>query len=164
MLDRILANQPRRPIYSRARFTLKRITYLMRLKRVDLASQVKDVVFVVCVACAGDCCVRFCVVDDMCVCMQMQQNQPPSSRDIRACFNAFDTDHNGVVDIQEYIRFLRLLGVDIVPDKYFEALWREADLDDDGDLNYEEFVTLSGALFDLGEVCCFSSITLLCMV
>ena len=51
----------------------------------------------------------------------MAVNIPPSVRDIRECFHVFDANSNGFIDVNEFLNFMRLLGSDIVADRFFKV-------------------------------------------
>ena len=61
--------------------------------------------------------------------------------DIREAFRIFDKDGNGVISAAELHRVMKSLGEKVTEDEV-EAMIKEADLDGDGQINYQEFVTI----------------------
>lgn len=63
-----------------------------------------------------------------------------TEEDLRDAFKVFDRDGDGLISANEMLLALRDLGEDITGDKVKEMI-TEADLDGDGKLSYDEFVT-----------------------
>ena len=63
---------------------------------------------------------------------------------MHGCFLTFDPSKNGAISPDEMMHVLRNLG-----EKYtmpqIEAMIREADLDGDGEINYDEFCRMMAA-------------------
>ena len=59
---------------------------------------------------------------------------------IREAFRLFDKDGNGVISAAELHRVMTSLGENVTEDEVNEMI-KEADLDGDGQINYQEFVT-----------------------
>lgn len=62
----------------------------------------------------------------------------------RAEFEKFDTDHDGVITVEEVRQVNQALGVHAITDQEIEAFVTSADRDGDGSLTLEEFVALVG--------------------
>ena len=60
---------------------------------------------------------------------------------IREAFRLFDKDDNGVISAAELHRVMTSLGENVTEDEVKEMI-KEADLDGDGQINYQEFVTI----------------------
>ena len=60
---------------------------------------------------------------------------------IREAFRLFDKDGNGVISAAELHRVMKSLGENVTEDEVNEMI-KEADLDGDGQINYQEFVTI----------------------
>ncbi|KAJ8322144.1 hypothetical protein KUTeg_000615 [Tegillarca granosa] len=63
-------------------------------------------------------------------------NQEPS---LKSAFKVFDRDGNGFIDAKELRFAMKQLG-ETLSDKELEEMMKEADVDGDGKINYEEFV------------------------
>ena len=66
---------------------------------------------------------------------------PMSSARLRLVFNKFDTDGSGAVSIDEMQQMIKSLNIDLPPDQ-LKKLMAEADPDNSGQIEYEEFVTV----------------------
>lgn len=60
---------------------------------------------------------------------------------IRSAFRTFDKDGNGFIDEKELRVAMKKLG-ECLSDKELEDMMRQADVDGDGKINYEEFVKI----------------------
>ena len=60
---------------------------------------------------------------------------------MREAFKIFDRDGNGYIDIMELKSVVTRMGAPIT-DKEAEELFRDADLNSDGKLDYDEFVKM----------------------
>eukprot|EP00397_Hematodinium_sp_SG-2012_P054287 GEMP01065344.1.p1 GENE.GEMP01065344.1~~GEMP01065344.1.p1 ORF type:complete len:260 (+),score=46.54 GEMP01065344.1:177-956(+) len=65
----------------------------------------------------------------------------PASKLDRNTFRRYDTDESGNIDAEELYAALRATGVEI-PQKDIHQLIREVDVNDDGEINFDEFLTL----------------------
>ena len=61
--------------------------------------------------------------------------------EIRKVFRVFDKNDNGFISFNELRRVLRNLGEKLSDEEVVEMI-EEADLDNDGHINYEEFVDI----------------------
>jgi len=66
-----------------------------------------------------------------------------SEEEIRQAFQVFDKDGNGYISATELKAVMESLG-EKLSDKEVDAMIKEADLDGDGGINYQEFVNVSG--------------------
>ncbi|WAR16960.1 CALM-like protein [Mya arenaria] len=60
---------------------------------------------------------------------------------VRSAFRTFDKDGNGYIDEQELRIAMKKLG-EALTDKELDDMMKEADVDEDGKINYEEFVKI----------------------
>lgn len=65
--------------------------------------------------------------------------------ELRAVFNAFDEDGDGILPIPGLLR--RLAESDLMPETEARALLEEADVDHSDSLDFDEFVELMDKLF-----------------
>ena len=65
-----------------------------------------------------------------------------SEEDIREAFKVFDKDGNGYISTAELRHVMAGLGEKLTDDEVDEMI-READVDGDGQLNYQEFVKVN---------------------
>ncbi|XP_004308824.1 PREDICTED: calmodulin-3-like [Fragaria vesca subsp. vesca] len=68
---------------------------------------------------------------------KMQDNL--SERQLREAFKVFDKDQNGFISADELRHVMTSLGENLM-DEQVEVMLHEADIDGDGQINYEEFV------------------------
>merc|ERR1719347_2390605 len=61
--------------------------------------------------------------------------------EIREAFRVFDKEGHGFISVPDLTHVLQTLGEKLAPDETQE-LMSEADLDGDGNINYEEFITM----------------------
>lgn len=61
--------------------------------------------------------------------------------EIREAFRVFDREGHGFITVPDITHVLQTLGEKLAPDETQELI-KEADLDGDGNINYEEFVTM----------------------
>ncbi|KAG8934979.1 putative calmodulin-3 [Tulasnella sp. 418] len=59
----------------------------------------------------------------------------------KAAFKVFDKDGNGLISAEELKTVMAKLGEKLTPEE-IDAMIKEGDLDDDGQINYEEFVKM----------------------
>ena len=60
---------------------------------------------------------------------------------LKEAFKLFDKDRNGYIDAKELKQVTTTLGSQLT-DEEFEDFWREADINNDGKLDYEEFIKI----------------------
>ena len=65
----------------------------------------------------------------------------PLVKELREAFRMFDKDKSGYIDAKEIRAVTTTLGEKLT-DKELEEFMKEADLDGDGRLNYNEFVKI----------------------
>ncbi|KAG0313599.1 Calmodulin [Dissophora globulifera] len=70
--------------------------------------------------------------------------EPDPEEEIRDAFKVFDKDGNGYISAAELRHVLTSLGERYAPEEINEMI-READVDSDGQINYEEFVKMMRA-------------------
>jgi len=63
-----------------------------------------------------------------------------TEEDIRQAFRVFDKESNGFIPAAEIRQVLTTIG-DVLEEEEIDELIRQADVDGDGQVNYEEFVT-----------------------
>ena len=73
--------------------------------------------------------------------MTRQMNSDDREEEIREAFNVFDKDSNGFISATELRQMMDSLGEKLTEEEV-EEMVRVADMDGDGQVNYEEFVTL----------------------
>ncbi|KAJ6466852.1 hypothetical protein C8R45DRAFT_1020304 [Mycena sanguinolenta] len=64
-----------------------------------------------------------------------------SEEEIRQAFAVFDKDGNGTISVTELQQVMRSLGEKLT-DREVEEMIREADVDGDGEINYDEFLQM----------------------
>ena len=79
--------------------------------------------------------------EEFLIMMERKMAETESEQDIGETFKVFDKDGNGFISADELRHVINNLGEKLTDDEV-EKLIREADIDDDGQINYEEFVTL----------------------
>ncbi|GFR41102.1 hypothetical protein Agub_g1747 [Astrephomene gubernaculifera] len=73
--------------------------------------------------------------------MQRQQAVPDQEESLREAFKMFDRDGNGKISAQELKHVMTNLG-EALTDEEVDDMIKEADVDNDGMVNYEEFVRM----------------------
>ena len=74
----------------------------------------------------------------------------PGMLDVALCFDAFDANHDGTVDRNEFDSFMSIMGVDVKKrEEDLNTLWEEANYDGTGKLNLTQFLSLAESLFDV---------------
>lgn len=76
--------------------------------------------------------------------MAKKMKETDSEEELREAFRVFDKDGNGYISAAELRHVMTNLGEKLTDDEVDEMI-READLDGDGTVNYEEFVTMMTA-------------------
>lgn len=66
-----------------------------------------------------------------------------SRNELRETFDAFDRDHNGSIDFQEFLELLKALRADC-DEATARVGWKVIDSDNSGTIDFEEFVTWWG--------------------
>ena len=77
--------------------------------------------------------------DEFVTLMQRQEVVEDDDDEVLRAFQSFDKDQNGYITNTEFRYILTKLG-ERFTDQEVDTLFRECDLDDDGRLNYEEFI------------------------
>ena len=73
--------------------------------------------------------------------MASNMKETDKEEKIREVFNVFDKDRNGYISAAELRHVMVSLGEKLA-DQEVDEMIKEADLDNDGQVNYEEFLTL----------------------
>eukprot|EP01120_Amphizonella_sp_Union-15-10_P012452 TRINITY_DN552_c0_g1_i1.p1 TRINITY_DN552_c0_g1~~TRINITY_DN552_c0_g1_i1.p1 ORF type:complete len:150 (-),score=49.03 TRINITY_DN552_c0_g1_i1:81-530(-) len=73
--------------------------------------------------------------------MAKQMKNEDTEEEIREAFKVFDKDGNGLISAAELRHVMTNLGEKLTDDEVDEMI-READVDNDGQINYEEFVKM----------------------
>lgn len=73
--------------------------------------------------------------------MAPKMSDTESEEEIREAFRAFDKDGNGFIDATEIWHAMTNLGERLTNEEVDEMI-READIDGDGEVNYEEFIKM----------------------
>ena len=76
--------------------------------------------------------------------MARKKKDTNSEEEIREAFRVFDKDGNGYISAPELRHVMTNLGEKLT-DGEVEEMIREADIDGDGEVNYEEFVQMMTA-------------------
>lgn len=85
--------------------------------------------------------------------MARKMKDTDSEEEIREAFRVFDKDGNGFISAAELRHIMTNLG-EKLPDVEVDEMLREADIDGDGQVNYEEFVTMMKKYFCTYEKAC----------
>ena len=73
--------------------------------------------------------------------MARKMRDTEKETDFVNAFNIFDRDHNGLINSAELFEIFQSLGIEATKDDCDELI-KDADLDMDGYINYEEFVRM----------------------
>eukprot|EP00249_Psilotum_nudum_P027127 c34457_g1_i1 orf=65-628(+) len=73
--------------------------------------------------------------------MARKMKDTDSEEELKEAFRVFDKDQNGFISAQELRHVMTNLGEKLTDDEVDEMI-READVDGDGQINYEEFVRM----------------------
>ncbi|KAF9681713.1 hypothetical protein SADUNF_Sadunf05G0031300 [Salix dunnii] len=73
--------------------------------------------------------------------MERKMRENDADEELKQAFKAFDKDQDGYISPYELRRAMINLGVQLTEEE-LEGMIREADLDGDGQVNYEEFVKI----------------------
>ena len=71
--------------------------------------------------------------------MARKMKDTDSEEEIREAFKVFDRDNNGFISAAELRHVMTSIGEKLTDEEVDEMI-READIDGDGQINYEEFV------------------------
>lgn len=77
--------------------------------------------------------------DEFCSMMQKKMHQLESPEEIEAAFKVFDKNGTGIISAAELRHIMTSLGEKLT-DEEADKMIKEADPDDDGQINYHEFV------------------------
>ncbi|XP_074576438.1 uncharacterized protein LOC141832971 [Curcuma longa] len=77
--------------------------------------------------------------------MAKKMNETDSEEEVREAFKVFDKDQNGFISKNELKNVMISLGEKLT-DEEVDQMIKEADLDGDGQVNYEEFVKMMTSL------------------
>ncbi|KAJ4793511.1 Calmodulin [Rhynchospora pubera] len=75
------------------------------------------------------------------VLMARKLMETDTDEEMKEAFEVFDKDHNGLISPSELRHVMRNLGENLTDDEVAQMI-READIDGDGYVNYEEFVRM----------------------
>ena len=73
--------------------------------------------------------------------MNKRNKETDKEEEVINAFRVFDKDGDGVISTADLVHYLTTLG-DILTDEEVEEMIKEADIDGNGNINYEEFVRL----------------------
>lgn len=73
--------------------------------------------------------------------MALKFNTENAEEEVREAFKVFDGDGNGYINRQELSVVMANIGEKLSPDE-IQAMIDEADVDGDGQINYEEFYNM----------------------
>ena len=73
--------------------------------------------------------------------MKLKVQDQNQEEDIREAFKVFDRDGNGLISAAELRHVMTNLGEKLTDEEVDEMI-KEADIDGDGHINYEEFVRM----------------------
>ena len=79
--------------------------------------------------------------EEFLIMMEQKMAETKSKLDIDETFKVLDKDGNGFISADELKQVINNLGEKLTDEEVNELI-READIDDDGQINYEEFVLL----------------------
>ena len=85
--------------------------------------------------------------------MARKMKDTDSEEEIREAFRVFDKDGNGFISAAELRHIMTNLG-EKLPDVEVDEMLREGDIDGDGQVNYEEFVTMMKKYFCTYDQAC----------
>jgi calmodulin len=92
--------------------------------------------------------------------MARNMKNADSEEEIREAFKVFDKDGNGYISAAELRHVMTNLGEKLTDEEADEMI-READVDGDGQINYDEFVKMM-VIFNLKSIYLFSNIFFFC--
>merc|ERR1712046_289496 len=81
---------------------------------------------------------------EFCTLMGRKMKDTDSEEELKEAFRVFDKDGTGFISAAELRHIMTNLGEKLT-DEEVEEMIREADMDGDGQVNYEEFVTMMTA-------------------
>ncbi|KAG6480815.1 neo-calmodulin-like [Zingiber officinale] len=70
--------------------------------------------------------------------MDRKMKEVEAEEELREAFNVFDIDQNGFISASELMKVMISLGDDVTSEQVLEMI-READMDGDGQVNFDEF-------------------------
>lgn len=71
--------------------------------------------------------------------MKRKSAETDQTEDLKEAFRIFDKNKNGFIEVKELKNVTTMLGQKLTDDE-FEEFWKEADVNHDGKLDYNEFV------------------------
>ncbi|KAI1286662.1 Calcium-binding protein E63-1 [Halotydeus destructor] len=72
---------------------------------------------------------------------ELKAEEEDAEKDLRAAFAVFDVDHNGFITKEELKEGMKLMGENM-SEFDLDVLLNQTDVDKDGQINYEEFITM----------------------
>ena len=79
--------------------------------------------------------------EEFLVLMQNQMQETTFEEDLRKAFNHFDTDHDGFISSKELKKAMKKNKMALTKAE-INVMMREADMDGDGRVSFEEFVSM----------------------
>jgi len=73
--------------------------------------------------------------------MKRKSSETDQTESLKEAFKIFDKNRNGYIEAKELKQVTTTLGSQLT-DEEFEDFWREADINNDGKLDYEEFIKI----------------------
>lgn len=73
--------------------------------------------------------------------MKKKSSETDQTEGLKEAFKIFDRNKNGQIETVELKNVLNMMGQSLT-DEEFEMFWREADLNNDGKLDYDEFIKI----------------------
>jgi len=73
--------------------------------------------------------------------MKKKSSETDQTEGLKEAFKIFDRNKNGYIETVELKNVLNMMGQSLT-DEEFEMFWREADLNNDGKLDYDEFIKI----------------------
>lgn len=95
--------------------------------------------------------------------MARKMKDTDSEEELKEAFRVFDKDQNGFISAAELRHVMTNLGEKLTDEEVDEMI-READVDGDGQINYEEFVKVMMAKWDMCSCVIISLILVLACV
>jgi len=79
--------------------------------------------------------------DEFCVMMKKKMKESNEEEELKAAFRCFDKDHSGTIEQAELRAIMTTLG-EKLSNADVDDMWKEADNDGSGSIEYREFVNI----------------------